>query len=390
MLSTTAILRRAIPAALLAFGLAMGAAAAPPTPPGPPNPPGPPTDNTNSYQVQNLVSDGAVSANHTDGHLKNPWGIAFNPFGYVWVANNHDGTSTLYDGDGALSPPPSDGGPLVVTIPPASGSGTGSPTGIVYNGSDDFQVGTAKKPARFIFVSEDGMISGWSPEVDLHNAQPAATANANYKGVAIAGNASSSKHFRLYAADFVGKKIDVYDEAFHPVTLAAGAFKDSKIPAEFGPFNITNIEGKLFVAYAQVDAEGDEVAGKGLGYVDVYDADGNLLQRFAGKGKLNAPWGMVLAPKGFGRFSGDVLVGNFGDGTINAFNLDDGHFDGQLKGTDGKPLVIPGLWGLAFGNGILHQPTDTLFFAAGINDEDDGLYGRIDLAPQAKGPKGPN
>ena len=395
MFPSTTILRRAVPAALMVFGLAvsLSALAAPPAPPGPP---GPPIDKTNTFLAHTLVSDGGVPADHLDMHLKNSWGIAFNPNGCVWVANNHTGTSTLYDGNGNSSATPCElpgsGVPLVVTIPPASGSGSGEPTGIVFNGSNDFMVtkGAASGPARFIFASEDGVISGWSPGVDPTNALiGAVNPNAVYTGITIAGNGGD--HLRLYAADFKGRKIDVYDEKFASISMPAGAFVDTKVPADYGPFNIQNIQGNLYVAYAKKeDPDGeDEVQGPGLGLVDVFDADGNLLLRFAKNGSFNAPWGLALAPQGFGRFSNDVLVGNLGDGTISAFDPNDGHFDGQLKGTDGKVLKLDGLWGIAFGNGILNQQTDTLFFAAGPNGEVDGAYGRVDLSPKIKGPKGP-
>jgi uncharacterized protein (TIGR03118 family) len=380
MLASTAILRRAVPAALLALGLTVGIPSM-----------AAPTDKTNSYQPHTLVSNGGVPADHTDTHLRNSWGVAFNPAGFVWVTNNHDGTSTLYDGKGVPSPAtPNPPGPLVVTIPPASGSGAGSPTGIVFNWTNDFEVtdGTKKGIAKFIFASEDGVISGWAPDVDRTHAQIAATADdgAVYTGIAIAGNGAD--HFRLYAADFLGKKIDVYDEKFHKISVSGG-FVDTKLPKDFSPFNIQNIQGNLYVAYAKKEPDGDEeIQGPGLGFVDVFNADGVLLLRFAKHGSLNAPWGLALAPSGFGRFSNDVLVGNLGDGTISAFNPEDGHFEGQLKGPDGKPLKIDGLWGIAFGNGILDQQVDTLFFAAGPNGEEDGAYGRVDFVPSAKGKGG--
>ena len=222
MLSSTMILRRAAPAALIIFGLAAAApsVAAPP-------------DKANSYQVGTLVSNTGVPPVHNDGHLKNSWGVAFNPTGFVWVANNHTGTSTLYDGNGVPSPAtPNPPGPLIVTIPAASGPpAIGSPTGIVFNASNDFQVtnGTLTGAARFIFASEDGMISGWAPNVDgTHALKGALNPDAVYTGITIAGNGSD--HFFLYAADFKGRKIDVYDSKFAPVTMPGG-FVDKKYPA---------------------------------------------------------------------------------------------------------------------------------------------------------------
>jgi len=228
------------------------------------------------------------------------------------------------------------------------------------------------------------VISAWAPTVDGTNAIKVATnKNAVYKGLTLTGN---GENFFLYAADFRGRKIDIYDKAFHPVSFP-GKFVDRNIPADYAPFNVQNILGNLYVTYAKKEAgSDDEMAGPGLGFVDVFDADGNLLKRLAQHGKLNAPWGVALAPTGFGRFSNQVLVGNFGDGTINAYDPHTGSFRGQLKGADGKVLKIDGLWGIAFGNGTLNQPTDTLFFAAGPHDEADGLYGRIDaLVPTGGG-----
>jgi len=378
MLSTTAILRRAIPLAPILLGLTV-------TAPSIADPP----DKTNSYQVQNLVSlappAGTIAAPHHDVNLQNGWGIVFNPTGPVWVSDNGTGKSTLYDGNGVPFPSTVPPGPLVVTIPAASGkpADTGTPTGIAFNASNDFVVPTTPNPpvsgrSVFLWASEDGAISGWAPNVNGTVAQTALVANAVYKGIAIAGDGSSG-HFRLYAADFVGKKIDVYDDKFKPVVMP-GAFVDPTIPNDFGPFNILNIQGNLYVSYAKTQPNShDEAHGPGLGFVNVFDADGNLLMRLASRGKLNAPWGMALAPEGFGSFSHDILVGNFGDGTINAFDPHDGHFDGQLKTPDGKTLVIDGLWGIAFGNGINSQPMNTLFYAAGPNNESNGVYGRIDF-----------
>ena len=323
------------------------------------------------YEVAPLVSDvEALAPTPADPDLANPWGVAFNPNGFVWVADNHSGRSTLYDGNGAKQS-------LVVTIPSADGTSTGSPTGIAFNGTSDFRIavtpGATPVVAPFIFVSEDGVVSAWAPP--LTTAQVVATnAAANYKGVAIAGDGAAN---HLYAADFTGGKIDVYTNAFVP-TSVPGGFADPSIPPGYGPFNIMAFQGNLYVAYAKVGDEGDEVAGPGLGFVRVFDADGFLLKRLVSHGPLNAPWGMALAPAGFGRFSNRLLVGNFGDGMINAFDLATGNFVGRLRTGKGKPEGIEGLWGIAFGNGVRDQPTDALFFAAGIDDEVHGLYGRIE------------
>jgi len=325
--------------------------------------------NDNAYAVRALVSDGTVPGTTNDPLLVNPWGVAFNPQGFVWVANNATGSSTLYDGNGVKNA-------LEVSIP------NGKPTGITFNATQEFQVtnGTATGVAAFIFVTENGIVAGWSPAVDRTHALIAADssgAGAIYKGVAIAASADGN---RLYAADFHNARIDVFDAAFAPLTLPAGAFTDPELPAGFAPFNVMNIGGELFVAYAKQDAEGeDEVAGHGLGIIDVYDADGTLSRRLVTRGQLNAPWGMALAPADFGRFSGMLLVANFGDGTINAYDPQTGEFRGTLRDAAHRRIVIDGLWGIAFGNGIRDQPVNTLFFAAGPDDETHGVYGRIDV-----------
>ena len=346
--------RLAVPATLFAVSLAVAI----PTLAAPP-----------SYEIKNLVSD-IAGADHLDADLVNPWGVAFNPTGFVWVADNRTGKSTLYDGQGVKAG-------LIVTIPPRTGTGKGTPTGIVFNGTSDFRIvatpGAMPVVAPFLFVSEDGLVSAWAPP--LTTAQPVGSnAASNYKGVAIAGNGVVN---RLYAADFPGRKIDVYSAVFAPTTVPGG-FADPSIPAGYGPFNIMNLQGNLYVTYAKFDDEGDEVAGPSLGFVRVFDADGFLLKRLISRGQLNAPWGLAIAPAGFGRFSNRLLVGNFGDGMINAFDIANGHFVGSLRTAKGKPDGIEGLWGIAFGNGVRDQPTDTLFFAAGIEDEEHGLYGRID------------
>jgi uncharacterized protein (TIGR03118 family) len=326
-----------------------------------------------SYSVRNLVSDGFVPADHTDPALVNPWGIAFNPNGPVWVANNGTGVSTLYNGLGFKQA-------LVVTIPTAPGGvAPGSPTGIVFSGGSDFMVtGAASGPSRFIFATEAGTISGWAPNVSMTNAilvvKPS-DPHAIYKGLALAGNGTA--HF-LYAADFHNNRIDVFDSNFHPVTLS-GNFSDRRIPDGYAPFGIQNILGNLYVTYAKQDEDKeDDVAGPGFGFVDVFDANGHLLRRFASRGRLNAPWGLALAPADFGQFSNTLLIGNFGDGRINAFDLQSGEPLGRLRTRDGRAISIDGLWGIAFGSGVASQPTDTLFFAAGPDDEEHGVYGRID------------
>lgn len=334
------------------------------------------SDRTKRFQVTALVSDGAVSAAHVDANLKNPWGIAFNPKGFVWVADNGTNLATLYDGNGV---PQS----LVVTIP-AGSNGDANPTGIVFNSTADFVVTQNGKSgaAAFIFVGEGGTISAWSPTVNPTSAITvfdSGVTGAVFKGLAMASN--NGANF-LYAADFHNNRVDVFDTRFAMVSMPVGAFQDSSLPAGFAPFGIQAIGSRIFVSYAMQDtAKHDDVAGAGLGFIDVFSPSGQFIERFAGGGTLNAPWGMALAPANFGRASNALLVGNFGDGRINAFDPNLGSFLGTLEHTDGTPLVLPGLWGIAFGNGLDDQPTNALFFASGPNDEADGLYGRIDVAP---------
>lgn len=322
------------------------------------------------YEAHMLVSNGGVPADHVDANLRNPWGVAFNPNGFVWISNNKTGTSTLYDGTGVANP-------LVVSVPAAVGGGIGSPTGIVFSGSADFNVGNGvlTGPSRFIFASEDGLISGWAPNVDGTHALPAVTTpGAIYKGIALAGNGSGNF---IYATDFRNRRIDVFDRAFQPATTAGG-FADPKIPRGYAPFGIQNIGGNLYVTYAKQDKEAeDDVTGRLRGFVNVFDADGRLLRRIGVREGLDAPWGVALAPANFGRYSHRLLVANFGDGTISAFDPRTGDYLGRLRRADGGVLRIPGLWGIQFGNGILGQRTDRLYFAAGPNDEQDGVYGHI-------------
>jgi uncharacterized protein (TIGR03118 family) len=329
-----------------------------------------------AYSVTNLVSDIPGLTVNQDANLVNGWGIVAGPTTPMWVSDNGSGKSTVYDGTGALR--------LTVTVPDAAGAGQGAPTGIVFNlgaspTSNDFLVAGAGTAARFMWSTEDGAIAAWAggPSATIRFV---ASDGAVYKGLAMAGDGGA--HFRIYAADFHNGKVDVIDANFAK-TSVAGRFVDPKIPATFHPFNIMNIQGNLYVAYALCcePGEDDEVAGPGLGFVDVFDADGNLIKRVASRGKLNAPWGIALAPAGFGKFSHHLLVGNFGDGTISAYAPDDFHFAGQLRGTNHQPLVIDGLWGIAFGNGFQQQPATTLFFAAGPNDESQGVYGKIEAVP---------
>jgi uncharacterized protein (TIGR03118 family) len=312
------------------------------------------------YKKRNLVSDIEGVARITDPHLVNPWGLSAGPTTPLWVADNHSNVSTVYSGAVRKSVPMIV--PLVVDIT------GGAPTGTVFNPTSGFPVNGS--PSKFIFDSEAGTITAWNGGTVAQTVVP--SSGAVYKGLAISTKGTPL----LYAADFVGKKIDVFSSSFAPVT-APGGFVDPNLPAGYGPFNVQEIGGRIVVAYAEVDPQtGDEVAGEHKGFVDVFDTDGHLLRRLISGGALNAPWGLVLAPRHFGQFSGDLLVGNFGDGAINAYDPKTGQFDGTLTNKDGNQIKVNGLWALRFGNGVFGTPT-TLIFSAGIADEDHGLLGEI-------------
>jgi len=320
------------------------------------------------YKSTSLVTDTTTAGvANTDAKLVNAWGIAFNPAGFVWVANNGTGTSTLYDGNGV---PQS----LVVTT-------QASPTGIIFNGSQDFKItlGGVTAASPFVFASEGGIISAWSPTVShtgVVNVVDGSSASKVYKGLATASYLGLNY---LYAADFHNNAIDVFDGTFAPAVLP-GKFKDPGLPAGYAPFNIQAIGDKLYVAYAKRAASGDdEQAGAGFGVVSVFDTGGNFIKQLAYGGALNAPWGLAMAPANFGAASNMLLVGNFGDGKINVYNPSTGAYAGALAKADSTPIVIEGLWGIAFGPGVNSQPTNTLFFAAGPSDEKHGLYGRIEM-----------
>jgi uncharacterized protein (TIGR03118 family) len=333
------------------------------------------------YTQHNLVSDGFIPADHTDPQLVNAWGIAFNPTGVWWVNAAESGISALYDKNGVVSPMLP-----FANIPGANDVPNGAnPTGIVFSGGMDFVVsdGTSSGPARFMFASEDGTISAWSPVVpppppshQAHVVINDSDEGANYKGLALASTPDGD---RLYATDFHNNRIEVYDGNFDDADIT-GDFHDSQIPDGFAPFGIAAINGKIYVTFAKQDADAeDDVAGAHLGYIDVFDTDGHLLKRLVKKGKLNAPWGMALAPSNFGKFSNMLLVGNFGDGRIHAYDPNTGKFKGTMRSAPGHPIEIQGLWGLGFGNGGDAGPTNTLFFAAGPGGEEHGLFGSLTL-----------
>ena len=320
------------------------------------------------YVVHPLVSDGAVPAAHTDTQLKNGWGLAARPTSPWWVADNGTNLSTLYDSTGAKQA-------LAVSV-------AGGPTGMVANLTTSFVVGsgTTARPALFIWASEDGIIRGWNPTSSATTALVAvdnSPEHAIYKGLAIATGPDGPE---LYVTDFHNAKVDVYGGNWAPINTP-GAFVDPKLPAQYAPFGIQTIGTRIFVTYAkQGKGAEDERHAEGLGIVDVYDTAGTLLGRVAMHHHLNAPWGLALAPASFGPFAGDLLVGNFGSGRINAYEEQpNGTFEprGELRGEDGKPIEIDGLWALEFGNAGANGSPDTLFFTAGPNDENDGLFGSI-------------
>jgi uncharacterized protein (TIGR03118 family) len=323
------------------------------------------------FHQTNLVSDIPGLAAHLDPDLVNPWGISSSPTGPFWVSDAGTGLSTLYNGAGIKQG-------LVVTIP-LPGGGQGEPTGQVFNDAGAFPLSVGGD-ARFLFATTQGTIAGWNPGAGTTAVTMVDNgAFAAYTGLAIAGSGATA---RLYAANFAAGTVDVFDAAFN--AILAGTFADPGLPAGYAPFNVQNVGGTLYVAYALVDPiTHEETAGAGLGIVDAFDAEGTFLRRVVGPGGvLDAPWGFALAPAGFGDFGGALLVGNFGDGRINAFDPLTGALRGTLLDPSGTPLANEGLWGLRFGNGGNGGRTDVLYFAAGIDDETHGLFGSIAAVPE--------
>ena len=325
------------------------------------------------YTQTNLVSDGTVSANVTDSALKNPWGIAFGSTTPFFMSDNGSGMATAYDGSGSKQS-------FSVTIPPAPGSlpGTkGTPTGAVFNPA------FSSPPPNFggdilVFATEDGDIAAWQPAsgstavVRVDNS----ASGTVYKGLAIVGD-------KIYATDFANNKVDVFtDNGFGGYSqLGGGSFLDPNLPAGFAPFGIQNIGGHLYVTFAKKQASGnDDVPGAASGFVDEFDANGNLVRRVIGvagdpSNPLNSPWGIALAPGNFGELSGLLLVGNAGNGRINAFNPVTGAFVSTLNDTGGTPIVNERLWSLAFGNTGTGFDPNKLYFTAGLTNEAGGLFG---------------
>jgi uncharacterized protein (TIGR03118 family) len=311
------------------------------------------------YQVTNLVSNQVGQAKHIDPLIVNAWGLVHTPTSPFWISDNGSGWSTLYNGNGAAKS-------LKVVIPTASGAGPGSPTGIVFNGSQDFQI--QGWPAIFLFATLDGTISGWAPQVNANQAFIAvnnSTSGAVYTGLAVTSNASGNF---LFAADVVNNKVDMFDGTFNLVM----SFTDPTLPAGFAPFGIQDINGLVYVAFASQ-------AGTAGGFIDVFGEDGMFMKQLAQGKPLNQPWGIAIAPKNFGQFSNALLVSNNTNaGTISAFNALTGKLVGTLKDTDGKVIHIDQLWGIEFGGGTANNgQKNQLFFTAGPSNNLAGTFGKI-------------
>jgi uncharacterized protein (TIGR03118 family) len=331
-----------------------------------------------NYQRTNLVADaGTFTTLRVDPTLLNAWGIAVNPMGIVWISANHAGATNKYDSMGNTLFGP-------VAIPSQGVHFGGSPTGVVFNSTSDFIIPGTQKVAKFIFANEDGTLSAWAGGDSTVTVADRSSSNAVCKGITI-GNDGTDNF--LYVANFKGGKIDVYDKSFNyvaykPLTDATNFFTDpyQNIPRDFGPFNIANIGGKIYVTYAKLKAPDnmDDLAGPGNGYVDVFHPDGTLTQRFAVQGALNSPWGIAQAPAGFGLPLHSILIGNFGNGRINVYDST-GVFQGQLQNS-GTPVAIDGLWALDFPfNENPKSDPNKLYFTAGPLHENHGLFGYLKM-----------
>src|ERR1700683_5150423 len=346
-----------------------------------------------------LVADkvGVVAATTTiDANLSNPWGVAIAPGLPFWIADNNSNLSTLYSGTGAIETAAVTGNDGVgIAIPASAAAVPANPTGQVYNGGGGVPNATSagQESALFIFDGEGGTIAAWAngsgaTAVTAYDDGVANGANhAVYKGLAI-GTVNGATF--LYATDLHNNKVDVFDTNFTKPAAMQGKFSDPTIPAGFVPFGIVALNGQLYVSYTKQDAaKHDEMTGAGLGYVDVFDFSGNFVSRFASAGALNAPWGMAVAPAGFGSLAGDLLIGNFGDGEINIFAPNGTALAtsmGPLTVTNGGTITIPGLWSLVFGNGDADKPLATLFYTAGFADQTDGVFGSIAVTTAAAPP----
>ena len=315
----------------------------------------------------NLVSNQAGVATNTDANLTNAWGISFGPGSEFWVSDNGSGFSSQYDGTGAAAIPP------LVTIPAGGGAASSNPTGQVFaGGAMSFNV----TPEVFVFVGEDGGITGWNGSgATATMIRDNSASGAVYKGATIAKDANGQSE--LFAANFNAGTIEAYDHTFAPVTLSATAFTDKKVAKGYAPFNVQEVDGNLYVTYAKQDAaKHDDVKGANHGFVDVFDTTGNLVRRFGRGGFMNSPWGVAKVPSTWGSIAGDILVGQFGSGRIEIFTPT-GKARGFLKDNNNKPLTVDGLWAITPGPGSATASTDDLFFTAGPDDEKNGLFGKL-------------
>ena len=327
------------------------------------------------YTETDLISSVPGKAAMTDPNLVNAWGVSRSSGSPWWVSDNGTGLSTLYDGTGKAQA-------LVVTIPPSDPSSgkAGTPTGTIFNGTTDFAVAPGK-PALFLFATEDGTISGWNPAANATNAIIAVNEKQKsvFKGLTMGQvEAQGQVQNVLYAADFRKGRVAVYGPTFQHISSVESTFAKVPLPAGFAPFNVQNLGGNIYVTYAKQDSEKlEEVVGKGLGFVAVFRTDGRLIQILELGSWLNAPWGVAIASSDFGAYSHDVLVGNLGSGEIVAYDPISGAFKGFLRDSKSNPIVIPGLWGISFGNDASSGNATTLYFAAGPNRGQDGLFGKL-------------
>lgn len=370
--------------ALAGCGGGNGSSSMPASPPATSTPTAPATPTASAYAVTPLDSN-IPGTGKQDPNLSHGWGISFLPDSEVWVADHASNKSTLYDGNGNID------SAVVVNIPANKANGASGPTGTVANTTNNFVVSKSgvSAPATFLFDGTGGTISGWAQSVDAGNAVTVFDGSDEgdvFTGLAIFTQGSTNM---LLAANAGTGNVDVFDGSFKKITLPGG-FKDPNIPDGYKPFGIQTIGSQIFVSYAHFTPGSPfEDHAAGLGFIDVFDATGTLVKRLVDTGgALNAPWGMAQAPAGFGQFSNDLLVGNFGDGRINVYDPGSGAVIGTLNDSTGAPIVIPGLWGMAFGNGAFNQPTTTLFYAAGPT-QTQGVYGRIDLGSAPAAPTAP-
>jgi uncharacterized protein (TIGR03118 family) len=335
-----------------------------------------------AFTQTNLVSsEKSIPALTIDPNLINPWGVAHSATSPLWVSDNGMGVATIYTGAGT---PVKVAGHTAITIAPPPGQTSSSPTGQVFNiAGSGFDISSGGKTASsiFIFATEDGTISGWNPAV-ISGSSVLAVDHSNggtgavYKGLAIGQNDDGTF---LFAANFRNGTVDVFDQPFKQVN----SFTDRHLPKGYAPFNVQVLDGHLFVTYALQDAaKHDDVAGAGHGFVDEFDLEGHLLHRVASRGPLDSPWGLAIAPPSFGEFANDLLVGNFGDGTINVFGSKHDHFLGKLLDANGTPITIGDLWALIPGNGSAGSDPNKIYFTAGVQNEAHGLFGSLAAIPE--------